>query len=286
MWAVNYDKYSVHTMSNYEQLKTVYETSVFKNILHLIDGVYVPLSQKWKNIGVSVSGGADSALMSYLLCNLITKNQLDITVHIITNIRCWKTRPWQRHNSIEVYGWLTDKFKNIQFKRHENFIAPELEWGSKGPSIVDEYGRLKSGNQIELRAHAEYVAHTEKLDAWYCGVTKNPDKEFDQRLTDRDVFIDTVSDALLDKLIKAHMGGFACHPFTYVQKDWIVAQFKRLGIMDLFDLTRSCEGDLNTYPEIFGDLDYRTYVPGLPVPVCGKCFWCQERQWGVDKCQD
>ena len=53
MWAVNYDKYSVHTMSNYEQLKTVYETSVFKNILHLIDGVYVPLSQKWKNIKVS-----------------------------------------------------------------------------------------------------------------------------------------------------------------------------------------------------------------------------------------
>jgi hypothetical protein len=40
-------------MSNYEQLKTVYETSVFKNILHLIDGVYVPLSQKWKNIKVS-----------------------------------------------------------------------------------------------------------------------------------------------------------------------------------------------------------------------------------------
>ena len=49
-------------MSNYEQIKTLYETSVFKNITNLIDEVYVPLSTKWKNIGISVSGGADSAL--------------------------------------------------------------------------------------------------------------------------------------------------------------------------------------------------------------------------------
>lgn len=286
MWVFNYDKYSVHTMSNYEHLKTVYETSVFKNITHLIDGVCVPLSHKWKNIGISVSGGADSALLTYLLCDLIVKNELDITVHIITNVRCWKTRPWQRHNSMEVFNYITNKFKEIRFKRHENFIAPDLEWGSKGASIVDEYGRLKSGNQIELRAHAEYVAHTEILDAWYCGVNQNPDKEFDQRLTDRDVLLNALSDTVLDKLIKAHMGGYACHPFTYVQKDWIVAQYKKLGIMDLFSLTRSCEGDRDTSPEIFGNLDYRTYVAGQPVPVCEKCFWCQERLWGVDQCQD
>lgn len=286
MWVFNYDKYSVHTMSNYEHLKTVYETSVFKNITHLIDGVCVPLSHKWKNIGISVSGGADSALLTYLLCDLIVKNKLDITVHIITNVRCWKTRPWQRHNSMEVFNYITNKFKKIRFKRHENFIAPDLEWGSKGASIVDEYGRLKSGNQIELRAHAEYVAHTEILDAWYCGVNQNPDKEFDQRLTDRDVLLNALSDTVLDKLIKAHMGGYACHPFTYVQKDWIVAQYKKLGIMDLFNLTRSCEGDRDTSPEIFGNLDYRTYVAGQPVPVCEKCFWCQERLWGVDQCQD
>ena len=95
-----------------------------------------------------------------------------------------------------------------------------------------------------------------------------------------------IEDATLDRLIKTLMGGLACHPFTYVQKDWIVAQFKKLGIMDLFDLTRSCEGDNQTYPEVFGDLDYKTYVSGSPVPVCGKCFWCKEREWGVSECQD
>lgn len=273
-------------MSNYETIKSIYQSSIYKNILQEIDGVIFPFSDQWKNIGISVSGGADSALMSVLLCSIISQSRCDTKVHIITNVRCWKTRPWQQHNSMDVYNWLRSAFPKLEFKRHENFIAPDLEWSSIGPNITDEYGKLKSGNQIELRAHAEYVAHKEKLNAWYCGVTKNPDKEFDHRLVDRDVIIDTLSDATLDRLIKPHMGGFACHPFTYVQKDWIVAQYKKLGIMDLFNLTRSCEGDKETYPEIFGDLDYKTYKVGSPVPVCGKCFWCNERKWGEEQCKD
>ena len=268
-------------MPKLENIKSLYQSSAYSDILHDINGVVFPFDPKWKNIGISVSGGADSALMSVLLCSIISQLNSETNVHIITNVRCWKTRPWQRHNSLDVFGWLKNSFPKIQFIRHENFIAPDLEWGSKGPNIIDEYGKLKSGNQIELRAHAEYVAHKEKLDAWYCGVTKNPDKEFDGRLMDRDI-----EDATLDRLIKPHMGGLACHPFTYVQKDWIVAQFKKLGIMDLFNLTRSCEGDRDTYPEIFEDLDYKTYVPGSPVPVCGKCFWCKERQWGEDQWED
>ena len=267
-------------MSN-NVIKNVYQNSLYQKILHEINGVIFPLSDQWKRIGISVSGGLDSALMSVLLCSIITQNLWLTKVHIITNIRCWQTRPWQRQNSLDVYNWLVKSFPNIEFKRHENFIAPDLEWGSKGPNIIDEYGKLKSGNQIELRSHAEYVAHTEKLDAWFCGVTQNPDKEFDERLADRDVFIDSLGDKTLDRLIKPHMGGYACHPFTYVKKDWIVAQYKKLGIMDLFDLTRSCEGDADIYPEVFGDLDYKTYVPGSPVPTCGKCFWCKEREWGV-----
>tara|TARA_B110000503_G_scaffold43992_1_gene71914 strand:+ start:2499 stop:3305 length:807 start_codon:yes stop_codon:yes gene_type:complete len=268
-------------MSNLENIKSLYQSSAYRDILHDINGVVFPFNPEWKNIGISVSGGADSALMSVLLCSIISQLKSNTNVHIITNVRCWKTRPWQKHISLNVFNWITNSFPNIQFKRHENFIAPDLEWGSVGPNIQDEYGKLKSGNQIELRAHAEYVAHTENLDAWYCGVTKNPDKEFDGRLLARDI-----EDATLDRLIKIHMGGLACHPFTHVQKDWIVAQYKKLGIMDLFDLTRSCEGDNQTYPEVFGDLDYKTYVEGSPVPVCEKCFWCKEREWGVSKCQD
>ena len=64
-------------------------------------------NSSWKNICISVSGGADSALLAYLVCSEITQNT---TVHILSHVRMWKTRPWQRYDSINVYNWLVDRF--------------------------------------------------------------------------------------------------------------------------------------------------------------------------------
>ena len=60
-------------MSN-DVIKSVYQNSLYQKILHEIDGVIFPLSDQWKRIGISVSGGLDSALMSVLLCSIITQN--------------------------------------------------------------------------------------------------------------------------------------------------------------------------------------------------------------------
>ena len=37
---------------------------------HNIDGVEIPFDRSWKNIGIALSGGADSALLAYILCEL------------------------------------------------------------------------------------------------------------------------------------------------------------------------------------------------------------------------
>ena len=37
----------------------------------------------WKNIGISLSGGADSALLAYLVCSQIK----DTKVHILSHVR-------------------------------------------------------------------------------------------------------------------------------------------------------------------------------------------------------
>ena len=71
------------------------------------------------------------------------------------------------------------------------------------------------------------------------------------------------------------MGVDIFHPFVYTTKDWIVKQYFEHSIQDLLDITRSCEGE-------FEGLDYTTYTPGQHVPVCNECFWCKERQWGID----
>lgn len=250
-------------------IKQLYDLTPYTNILHEVDGVYFPIDKNWKNIGISVSGGADSALLAYLLCDLIQKNDYDITVHIISHIRCWKTRPWQKYDAESVYNWLRQRFYHQKFVRHVNFIPPDLEWGTKGPTIVDEYGKLNSGDIIEIRAFAEYVGHTQNLDAYFNAVTHNPDIVMEGAMSTRNL---EPTPENLSKLITTHMGKLSSHPFRFIDKSWVYSQYKKHDILNLFDTTRSCEGE-------FENITYETYTPGQYVPICKKCFWCTERAW-------
>jgi hypothetical protein len=220
------------------------------------------LNPHWKKIGISISGGADSALLSFLICS-----NTDAEIHFTNQIRMWKTRPWQEHVADQVINWFKTRFNN-KFYVHRNLIPPELEWADKGPSIIDEYGKLKSGNQIILRSHNEYIAHKYKLDALYGAINLNPDIEFFGAMEDRN------KGHIPPHFI--HNGVNICHPFVHTRKDWIIKQYFDNNIKDLLQLTRSCEGE-------FADINYNTYVPGQHVPVCGECFWCKERDWAIEK---
>jgi hypothetical protein len=230
--------------------------------------VDIPFDSSWKNIGISLSGGADSALLAYLLCSKITTTH----VHILSHVRMWKTRPWQRYDSIGVYNWLVNRFPHISFTRHENFIPPELEYGDKGANIVDEYGNVRSGDQIIVRAHAEWVAHTCHFDAWYSAKTKNPSNTtITKGMPDRNL-----TDVTPSNLSFIYNGLLVCHPFLHTEKDYIIKQYVENNILDLLNITRSCEGD-------FANLNYTNYTPGQFVPICNECFWCQERSWAKEK---
>lgn len=220
------------------------------------------LNPKWKRIGISISGGADSALLAYLICS-----NTDADIHFTNQIRLWKSRPWQEHVADCVINWFRDHFDN-KFYLHRNLIPPELEWGDKGPNIIDEYGKLKSGNQIILRSHNEYIAHKYHLEALYGGINKNPSIKINGALEDRN------EGHIPPHFV--HNGIDVCHPFVYTTKDWIVKQYYKNGIEDLLELTRSCEGE-------FKGIDYRTYKPGQIVPTCRECFWCKEREWAIEQ---
>jgi hypothetical protein len=231
------------------------------------DGVYLPIDNNWKNISFSLSGGADSALLAYLICSKL-KN---VNVHIISNIRMWKTRPWQRHVSIEVFNYLKDKFPNHNFYRYENFISPEIEYGAVGPVIKDRFGKMKSGDQIMDRSVTEYICFYQNVDIWFSGVTRNPRVDsITNGMSDRNV--EYTGELDLHFTFLEFESKLVSHPFVFVSKDWVVKQYKDLGLLDLFNLTRSCEGE-------FKGLDYTNYSPGQHVPECRTCFWCQERNW-------
>jgi 7-cyano-7-deazaguanine synthase in queuosine biosynthesis len=234
-----------------------------------IDGLTIPFDESWKNIAISVSGGADSALLAYLICNFAKDH--NTTIHIINHVRMWKTRPWQQHDADKVYNWLFQRFYHTPFVRHTNFIAPELEYGNIGPNLTDEYGKKVSGDNIQQRAYAEFICNKNNIDAYYNAVTRNPRLALFNGMCERD--IDPTEDNSHLRLMR-HMNGWAIHPFRFIDKSWVIKQYRRLEITDLLDLTRSCEGE-------FADINYTNYEPGQYVPTCGECFWCKEREWAL-----
>lgn len=229
----------------------------------------IPFDSKWDNIAISVSGGADSALLSYMVCRLADKQ----TVHIINQTRMWKTRPWQQDNFKDVYEYLLDKFPKLTFVLHNNFIAPELEYGSIGPILTDEYGKKVSGDNIQQRAYSEFICHKYKVDAYFNAVTRNPRNKMFDGMIERDIE-PTVENEHLRYMI--HMGVVVSHPFRFVDKGWVLAKYKELDLMSLFEITRSCEGE-------FEDIDYTNYTRGMYVPLCNECFWCKERAWAIEE---
>ena len=220
------------------------------------------LNPDWKRIGISLSGGADSALLAYLICKTVSPTT---EIHFNTQIRLWKTRPWAEHVADNVVAWFKDNFDH-KFYVHKNLVPPELEEPTEY-LIKDEYGKMKPGNRIILRSHNEYIAHKYNLDALYAGVNMNPDVDFPGKVAERD------HGHIAPHFV--HNGVDICHPFVYTKKNWIIRQYYKNDIEQLLNITRSCEGE-------FEGLDYTTYKPGMVVPICGECFWCKERQWGID----
>jgi len=233
--------------------------------------ITVPYDKEWKHIAISLSGGADSALLAYLLCDLAYEH--DTTIHIINHVRMWKTRPWQQDDIERVYTWLSQRFYHTKFKRHTNFIAPDIEYGNIGPNLTDEYGKQVSGDNIQQRAYAEFVCHKYDIDAYYNAVTRNPRLAAFNGMRERDIEPNEDNKHLVEM---THMGRKVYHPFRFIEKSEIVKKYKELGIMNLFNITRSCEGE-------FEGIDYTTYIKNQPVPTCGECFWCKEREWAIEQ---
>lgn len=223
----------------------------------------------WKKIAISLSGGADSALLAYLICKKVSNQE----IHFINHIRCWKTKPWQEVDAINVIQYIKKAFPQISFYIHKNFIAPDLEYGTMGPTITDEYGKKVSGDNAEIRGFAEYICFKKNIEVYYNAVTCNPKNVAFSGMKERDLDKND-SNAYLEKM--SHMGKLAIHPFRFISKDKIYQKYIEHNILDLFHITRSCEGT-------FDNITFKNYTPETIVPVCNNCFWCKERQWAIEE---
>lgn len=247
------------------------------NWIHYFDNLIIPLDPTWKNIAVNVSGGADSALCVCILASIIQKMNYDIKIHFITHVRVWHNRPWAGPISINVYNKLKSMFPTIIGDRIQNFIPPEIEEASAGKNLING----KSGDRIAVSSFNNYCMAIYKIDAVYNAVTLNPQNDIldvSTRPHDRELSLNDEYDK--NPVIIGKKNSWVVKPLMFVEKDWVVYQYIKNNWYDLFNITRSCEGDITTDPTKF--VDYTKYVYGETiVPECGTCFWCFERNWAI-----
>jgi hypothetical protein len=248
-----------------------------------VDGLPFPFGRDWRKVYVNLSGGADSACLTFTICELIKKNDLPCRVEIVSFDRCWFNRPWQPFISKKIYELLKSMYPDTIVGRNVGFVAPEMEHAAIGNIIGD-----LSASQIVTTSFNNYLSFYDgEVDAVFLGRTKNPDdlKDHPFRMEIRDHSAETGDEKNL--IYREELTGcYFIKPFVFTEKDWIVKQYAEAGLWRLFEETRSCEGDLVKSPEKYAEVDFKRewkYDPSQKIAECGTCYWCAERKWAIDK---
>ena len=207
------------------------------------------------NIGVAVSGGADSALLLYIIMKNITAP--------ITIVSCGNSLT---HNQEPVNALkITNEIMKLTGKKNVYFIT---HWAEN--------------KQLTTTFQKELVVDTLKLDVMYFGFTRPPPKdeivEFDTENVAAAGGIDSElvrktywsKDEELIDIFGPKAKGFklplaVASPFININKKEIAKLYKVLDIEYLYSMTRSCES--------LTVLDAH----------CGECWWCKERVWAFGK---
>ena len=73
----------------------------------------IKIPVKTENVIIRLSGGADSALLLWMICDEWTKANKPLTVWPITVVH--GVRNWQNYHAQQVYDWMQDQWKNVKF---------------------------------------------------------------------------------------------------------------------------------------------------------------------------
>lgn len=229
------------------------------------------IDPKWKNIGIKLSGGADSSILYYALCNYY-RDRDDVNIYPIT--RDTEEKWWYSRGAKTVIDCVT-----------ELTGKSPAEWYVVYP---DDFK-----NQIEAPGHdpgtskMEEAAKIYNLDVLYVGLTKNPPlddmrKYFLENSSNLDVsrvmdYIDT-RDSTRDVQVEQTISTVVHHgkeltqvvPFASLDKRAVKQMYEHYGVLDkLYPFTYSCESEPESKTK--------------PLTHCCYCFFCLERQWGFNR---
>ena len=202
-------------------------------------------------IGVSMSGGADSSLLCYLLAKKIKEENLNVVIHPISAV--FEVRPWSYDHARRAIG----KIKTIlndgrMFGQHYKFNVDYNE------CQLDEEKEKHFGHIFAFLHHNGFIEH------FYSGKTKNPTQAVMDEFYDQQPQLDRNNPSQQN----LYKGDNETIPWALVDKKFIIGMYAEEGLLNtLLPETRSCEGDEK------GTNGFTT--------TCDICWWCEEREWAL-----
>ena len=193
-----------------------------------------------QSIGISMSGGADSTLLCYLLAKTIKEKKLNIKIQPYNGYDLWAP--------VDSAG-LPNIIKHIQ----KIFPSVNLQWPIS--TVFNTHGQIDKHN--DKNTYIRPLIETLKLKGIVTTVIQavclGPPVEVQKTFGGWGIFRQPGHN-LWEEIEEAKNDA----PFVNIDKRFIMQCYKDFEIEELLELTNSCT---------------------IPIGNCGECWWCQERAW-------
>ena len=201
-----------------------------------------------KTLALSMSGGADSTMLCYLLAKTSRRHNLQITIQPYNGYDIWA--PIDSTGVIKIIKYIQSKFPTVDIQWPISTV-----FDTNGDSAPNDKNMYIGPLIDKLQAH-------NVVDKVMNGISMGPPIEVQQTFKDWDNKINVrrlPGYHLWNEVERAieHLS-----PLKHIDKRFIVQCYKEFDIEELLEMTNSC-----TTPE--GN--------------CSECWWCQERTWALNE---
>ena len=262
------------------------------NIEKVINQVITPemdeIIQKQELIGMRISGGIDSAFMTYLMMSRYpNKKLLPVTMFN-------KLRPAAMDAVLNVESKLRELLPDSTLLEAEVAFFDTSNW-KKTKEMIEEFEKTgKKYNPKDVFQQKWYEDIFKKypeLNVYMSGETLNPPVEEQPNIitdsfsgfpNDRNFKRNLVSKRekkMIDgKLFYYDTSKYEIRPFRNMNKKEVAGLVKELGLdKTLFPVTETCETEIFVYPNMTRDFNMSYTNPGAE--PCKRCWPCREKYW-------
>mgnify|MGYP002700416014 FL=1 len=219
-----------------------------------------------KHIGLSVSGGLDSASLLFLIC----KHYPQIKVSPMIGIDAYAK--FDALCAFDIIEWMKDRFPNHNILDNQSFTFDHWDpyWIEKAQDLHDRGVATAlqaegTSKNLQMRNGLQTIKDEIKYEWHVTGTTANPPDDYMKKHGFYHK-AEHVRDEPHNR--KTFVRGLYT-PYINVNKKFVAGVYKDNDLMDeLYPYTSSCVGMPDT-------TDYGTVA-------CGTCFWCHEKKWGFE----